>query len=183
MKLPQLKLPFFKKPKPPFQLNRKQTYWVIGGLAILAILAIAIGLKCQTSKQIKTANLNASAQPETPAAATTAATTTPPAAAKKAPVKTPALPYEEAIKKSAGWRIQFDAACQPSITSMTLKTGSAIMLDNRSSAKQIITIGDKKYTVNSFNFLIVSVTASPLPQTLNIACNARYNVARINVQP
>lgn len=169
------------------KLTQKQLYLIIGGLAVLAILAVVISLKCQCPASPEPANLNASAsEATTTAATTTAATTTPPKTSTKTPAKPPAKPaltYEEAIKKYAGWRIQFDAACQPSITSMTLKTGSAIMLDNRSAAKQTITIGAKKYTVNFFNFLIVSVTASPLPQTLSVACNGRYNVARINVQP
>lgn len=168
------------------KLTQKQLYLIIGGLAVLAILAVVIGLKCQAPASPEPANLNASAQPEAPVATTTAATTTPAKTSTKTPAKTPAksaLTYEEAIKKYGGWRIQFDSACQPSITSMTLKNKSVIMLDNRSTAKQTITIGEKKYTVNPLNFLIVSVTASPLPQTLSIACDSRYNVAQIYVQP
>ena len=95
----------------------------------------------------------------------------------------PELSYaNEFVKYKDGRLVQFTSECQVSRPSMVIVSGSSIMLDNRSNAEQVITLGDKKYTLPAYDFEILTLTAPVVPTTYFVSCNDRKNVATLIVE-
>ena len=118
-------------------------------------------------------------------APTTSPTVTASSVVSKKPVATTgsiSIAYADAIKKYAGTRIQFDAQCQASPNQITIKKGTAIMLDNRSGDARTISVGSVKYSLAGYGFRILTPTSPTLPATLVIDCGSAQNVGRINIQ-
>lgn len=91
------------------------------------------------------------------------------------------LSYANALIQYADRRIQINDACQASPTSMTFKTNTNIMIDNRSAQTKIVKIGTS-YTVKGYGFKIINLTATTPPLTLLMDCGAQQNVATILIQ-
>lgn len=92
------------------------------------------------------------------------------------------LTYADALKKYSATRIQFDTACQAHPTSMVIKKGTAVMLDNRSPKATTITVGTTKYATIPYGFRIIWPTAASYPVTFLIDCGASQNVATLLIQ-
>lgn len=92
------------------------------------------------------------------------------------------LTYADALKKYSATRIQFDTTCQAHPSSMVIKKGTAIMLDNRSAKATTISVGSVKYSLAAYGFRIMVPTAKTLPSTLLIDCGAAQNVATLLIE-
>lgn len=103
----------------------------------------------------------------------------------KAPVgsATPVLSYDEALAQYADKRIQFDRVCQATPNTPTYKTGTRIMLDNRSAESRTIRVGTlRTVTIPAWGFTTLELTAKNLPETFDVDCGIGENVATIIVQ-
>ncbi len=115
--------------------------------------------------------------------ASSVVSTAPVASKKPAPTTSSvSIAYADAVKKYAGTRLQFDAQCQASPNQITIKKGTAIMLDNRSGDARTVSVGSVKYSLAGYGFRILTPTSPTLPATLLIDCGSAKNVGRINIQ-
>ena len=108
------------------------------------------------------------------------------ASPSESPTASPAisrtLSYADALKKYSATRIQFDTACQASPTSMVIKKGSAVMLDNRAGVARTVTIGTTKYSLVKYGFRIAWPISAKYPVTFTINCGTQQNVATLLIQ-
>ena len=95
--------------------------------------------------------------------------------------KVPSISYADALIKYKDARIQIDDSCQAFPNTVTYKTGTSIMIDNRSSASHTLRIGSL-YAVKPYNFKIIKLTSSTLPMTYLVDCDGAQNVATILLQ-
>lgn len=100
---------------------------------------------------------------------------------------TAALPapmsYQDALTKYANARIQFTPTCQATPSQATWKTGTNIMLDNRSANMRTVHLGSLgDITIKPWGFKIVRFTSAMLPNVITIDCDASQNVAQITIQ-
>lgn len=104
---------------------------------------------------------------------------------KKKPAATiwPELSYsEEFAKYRDGRLVQFNNDCQVFPSSMVIKNGASVMLDNRSKVQQVITLGENKYTLAPYDFEIMTIKAPAIPTTYFVDCNEKQNVTTIIVE-
>ncbi len=107
----------------------------------------------------------------------------------KRPAVVPAQPatvvlsYDEALAQYADKRIQFDRVCQATPNTPTYKTGTRIMLDNRSAESRTIRIGTlRTVTIPAWGFTTLELSSKNLPEMLDVDCGTGENVATIIVQ-
>lgn len=110
--------------------------------------------------------------------------------AAKAPVKPkasaapagPAKSYTELVKEHTATRIQFDQYCQAIPTRITFKSGSSVMLDNRSGDARYVKVGDESYYLAGYGYKIITMSASPLPKEIWLSCGSAVNVGKVLLQ-
>ncbi len=153
----------------------KNSKIIIG--AVVAVVIIIVLVMVSDESSAPTASPEASASVSaTPVAS---ATPTPRSGATTAP-KT--LTYQEALNKYSGTRIQFDARCQAIPNQLVVKTGTAVMLDNRSGDARSFSVGTVKYTLPGYGFRIITASSTTFPKTLVIDCGSAQNVGQILIQ-
>ena len=96
--------------------------------------------------------------------------------------KSSSLSYTSAVGKYKDARIQFDIACQAVPTQATWKSGTEIMLDNRSPRDRVIKVGASIYNLKARGFKVIRLSSSTLPATMLVDCDQSQNVATILVQ-
>lgn len=89
-----------------------------------------------------------------------------------------ALTYSQALKQYQGKTVQFDATCQANPDRQVFKTGTSIMLDNRSNVSRSVKLGST-YTLGAYGFRIVKLNTLG---TFNVDCGTSQNVATITVE-
>ncbi len=93
------------------------------------------------------------------------------------------ISYTEAIMKyNDGHLIQFAENCQSNPYRMVIANGSELMLDNRSSNKEIISIGNTKYNLSPYGFRIIKLNELNVPATNLIDCTISKNVNTLIVE-
>jgi len=102
-----------------------------------------------------------------------------PATKETAPA--PKMTYAEALVRYKEFRLQFDTECRAVPNNVTYKSGTEIMIDNRSAANRKFVLGST-FTVAPYDFKIVKVASNVLPYTYLVDCGDRQNVATILVQ-
>ncbi len=111
--------------------------------------------------------------------------------AAKAPVKKPgttAVPagsaksYTELVKEYGGNRIQFDQYCQAVPTDTTFKSGSSVMLDNRSGDARYVKVGDESHYLSGYGYKLITISSSSLPKEIWLSCGSAVNVGKILLQ-
>ena len=90
--------------------------------------------------------------------------------------------YTDAVKQYANQRIQFDMYCQAKPVNATYKSGTGIMLDNRSGDARIIAVGGVQYHLAGYGWTIIVPQPRTLPATLAVDCGAARNVSAILIQ-
>src|SRR3989344_1502768 len=98
------------------------------------------------------------------------------------PVATSALSYSQLVAQYGSNRIQFNQDCQAVPSSMVLKTGTSILLDNRSNKAQTIGIDGKNYALVPYGYRVVTLSSTSLPKALGVSCNNAVNTGTINLQ-
>lgn len=95
------------------------------------------------------------------------------------------LSYNDAMAQYRNVRLQF-SNCSGSPSSIVIKSGTPLMLDNRSENEVSITLDNNVYKIGGFGFRIVTVSNPSLPHTIDVACqmgeNIRYRTAKVLVQ-
>lgn len=93
------------------------------------------------------------------------------------------ISYTEAFMKyNNGRLIQFAENCQSHPNRMVIATGSELMLDNRSENKEVISLGDAKYTLDPYGFKIIKLNPDQIPTTYLIDCAISQNVNTLIVE-
>mgnify|MGYP001594993635 CR=1 FL=1 len=95
--------------------------------------------------------------------------------------KVPTISYADALVKYRDARIQFDEECLAYPNNVTYKNGTSIMIDNRAGVVRTMKVG-LPYTVKAYDFKIIKLFSTKLPETLLIDCDSFENVATILVQ-
>lgn len=105
-----------------------------------------------------------------------------PAAKKSTDTAAPLGDYTTLVKQYEGRRIQFDDRCQPVPLSPTYKSGTSIMLDNRSSQARVVKVGDTSYSLSGFGYRIITLTSTSLPKEYAVSCGSAGKVGQILLQ-
>ena len=95
--------------------------------------------------------------------------------------------YDQTLAAYADRRIQFNEKCQGIPGQIVLKTGTKIMLDNRSKYVQTINLDGTKVVLPAYSWQIVTITTkNQLPYNYGIDCKSdggsTENGAMINLQ-
>ncbi len=120
---------------------------------------------------------------------TVATTTTTATAPKKTTTPVASQPvtmsYQKALENyKDNLRIQLSGTsfCQASPNNVMYKSGTSIMIDNRSAQTRNIKIGSASYTIEGYGFKIVKLSSATLPTTLLMDCGTQQNIAKILLQ-
>jgi len=98
-------------------------------------------------------------------------------------VKLNGISYTEAyMKYNDGHIIQFSDNCQSSPYRIVLKNGSELMLDNRSTKKEIVSIGDARYNLGAYGFKVIRLKEVKTPSTNLIDCTTSQNVNTLIIE-
>jgi hypothetical protein len=159
--------------------NKKED--VIFVSVLLALLIVFVLFKVLKSKDVEELVVDAPAVESS----TTEDQAQKPAVVKKAKKTTiwPERSYSEEFNKYRDGRlVQFGTNCEASPATMAIPNGSSVMLDNRSSVKQVISIRNDKYTLAPYDFEIFTIKEAQTPNTYLLSCNDRPNVATLLVE-
>lgn len=107
-----------------------------------------------------------------------------PAASKtaKKPAASQLFTYEETVERYVNQRMQFDANCLANPTSVTFKSGTQVMFDNRTNEKRTISLDGTGYIIGPYGYIILPLSSKTLPHTVQVDCGAQKNVAQILLQ-
>lgn len=95
----------------------------------------------------------------------------------------PRLSYDDALVVYQDSRIQFGETCAASkFINSTVKNGTTLMIDNRSKDSKTFTVGSVAHFVPAYDYTLVTLNYSNLPQTVYIDCGTQQNSATILVQ-
>jgi len=162
-------------------LNQRQKAILTLGIALIAIVILSVVLSLNKPSSAPSPQPVSTTSTSTP---TTTATTTTRPGSTSGPKG--AFAYQDAVKKYEGKRIQFDN-CTSLLGTYTFKSGTVVMLDGRSPDPQVIAIGTKSYTLNGFDYKIVTLPIVKKPLTIYVDCEMleqpQYNIATIKMQP
>ncbi len=145
-------------------------YVVIAVAAVVIVVALVKGPR----------SYQPSATPTPTPSAT--ATATPKVGASKTPVSTAPGTYADAVSAYANRRIQFDQYCQATPSSLAIKKGLAVMLDNRSGDARTFAVGGVYFTLPGYGWKIYVPPVTTTPTTLYIDCGSSRNVGTLIVQ-
>ena len=147
---------------------------IVGLLVVIALVSMLRHKKAEAPMQAPSVIVN---MPETKASPVVAHM-------KKTPSDmTEHMSYAEAFAMySHGNIIQFDDACQSHPMSLFMTNGSKVMLDNRSTHSETITLGDTSYSMKPFDFKIVTIRIPHVPTTYTIDCKTAQNVTTLTIE-
>jgi len=151
-------------------------------VAIVGLGAYLLGSQLQPDQPAAT-----TAQNEQPAA--TAETAEEPAGfgpeVKRQYTSAPVYTYEQALNDFRDRRIQLEN-CVADPSTVTYKTGTKVMFDNRSSEPTEIKLDGRPVRLWGYEFRIVTLSSRSLPHTIDVDCEwlgePSYNIARILLQ-
>ena len=95
---------------------------------------------------------------------------------------TASVTYTNLVKTYTNKRIQFDINCQAIPNNVTYKSGTTIMLDNRSGDARTISVGSTKYQLAGYGYAIITLYSKTLPKDLYLNCGSAVNVGKILLQ-
>lgn len=90
--------------------------------------------------------------------------------------------YEETVERYINQRIQFDANCLANPTSVTFKSGTQVMFDNRGGVARVVSLDGTGYLIGSYGYVILPLSSQALPHTIKVDCGPQKNVAQILLQ-
>lgn len=148
---------------------------------IVAIIIIAIGAWWMKGGSVPGVPLyDATATPSSAAQASKS----PVAIAKKTatPAPTQTSTYTQLVTQFGSNRIQFDANCRATPSTVSFKNGTQILLDNRANQSRTISVGGTNYYLGAYGYQVITLSSSTLPKKLDVSCNNQINAATINLQ-
>ena len=160
----------------------KSTYTipvVIAGLVLLALAGVAF------SRMAAVPVAEVASGTPTSTATTTAPVVRPKLKSKNVSRLEPKLTYDAAMDQYRDRRFQFDN-CAVTPPRQTYKSGSRVMLDNRSPDGAEIRLDGAAHRLYGYEFKIITLTSAKLPHTVQVDCSTNdtpaYNVAQILLQ-
>lgn len=162
-------------------MNNKFLGWVFGILVIALVVVLVI--RSQNNNTFRVGNDSSYVEDDALESTedTSAGSVTVPATSGVAPVT---MSYQTALSTYATRRIQFDTTCQATPNAATWKTGTNIMLDNRSPEPRTIHLGSiGDISIKGYGFKIVTLSLTGLTtNAVAVDCGAKQSVAIITVQ-
>lgn len=157
-------------------VNKKAV--MIGGGIVGAIVLISLGVFFFRSKPAPALEVIVAPEPVVEPVVTKPVRRATRVSAKAAP----RLSYTEAVRVYGGRRIQFSEICAATPMVSTYKTGTTLMLDNRSNKVRTFKVRDTVYTVPAYDYALAKVESTTTPEKVLIDCDASQNVATVLVQ-
>lgn len=154
-------------------MKEKNTMWIVLGLVVVAIIIFFVVRANKTDTMVGDTDTSL----ETPVDATEDLTE----GSVNAGVSASALTYQQALVTYKDKRIQVQPSCQVIPNNVTYKTGTTIMIDNRSAVAHTMKIGST-FTVKAWGFKIIKLAPTTVPTTYLVDCDGSQNVATILVQ-
>lgn len=163
-------------------MKKQKKYLIALVLVAGAIAYWAVGQEDGAVKMLVD-NLNLQGSPEISQSAPTPTSSgmAPRATAVGAQVTPFNSAYTVLVQEYADRRIQFGAACQATPTNSSFRSGTKIMLDNRSGDARVISVGGTKYNFPGYGYLLITLSSKTLPKTLSLNCGAAVNVGTITL--
>jgi len=90
--------------------------------------------------------------------------------------------YSALVNQYGDKRVQFDEGCQMRPSDVSFKSGTAVMLDNRSPSQRTIKVGNQSYYFQPYGYKILTLSSAALPASLKISCDATPDVGNILLQ-
>lgn len=90
--------------------------------------------------------------------------------------------YSQLVNQYEGRRIQFDQNCQINPTTVTFKTGTMVMFDNRSATTKTLVIGGQIHVFPPYGYKLLTLNSQIIPVTLTISCDSIPNIGSILLQ-
>ena len=95
------------------------------------------------------------------------------------------LSYQQALEQYRNYRIQLQD-CIATPHQVTYKTGTKVMLDNRSVEPTQVWLDGQPIRLWGYEFKIVTLTSKSFPHTIDVDCEwldqPAYNIARVLIQ-
>lgn len=142
------------------------------------VVVIALGLFLQMRARNKTVEIDLTPLPESEVSAPVVSK---PKAQKPAPVVVPtdSRSYAELILAYKGKTLQFGDACQMPISSYVYKTGTEVLLDNRTNVPVAIKLAGMSYDLSAYGYKVVTLSTEG---KFMVSCGDNQNVATVTIQ-
>lgn len=95
--------------------------------------------------------------------------------------KKPTISYEDALAKYSNTLLYIDEGCKVSPANLTVKNNTDIMIDNRTSAIQVVKVG-MMFPIKANSFKLVKLSSATLPATWLMDCGKMTKVASILIE-
>lgn len=162
---------------------KKEYYYVAGAIIVVAVLAGVFMMKDSEDVVVDSENTTSTSQNSTSTSSEPASTATKVVHSKPVAADPRAgFTYTQAVQVFEGRRIQFDAACQAVPYNTTYTNGVTLMLDNRAAKSTTLAINGETHQIPGYDFKIITLRYSDLPQKVLIDCGTSRNVATILIQ-
>ncbi|MDB4939611.1 MAG: hypothetical protein JWO40_36 [Candidatus Doudnabacteria bacterium] len=149
-------------------------------MIIMGSLVLLLAAGCSKSND-NTNTYSSSDNTSTPVdTSTTTPPVTPPPVVKVTP-PAPTAGYTQALKTYGTNRIAFDEYCTAKPNAVVFKSGTKVMIDNRSNDQRKITVGTIALNVKPFDFQIVTIPTVKAITTITGDCADLQNVVTITV--
>ncbi len=168
-----------EKIKNIIQTNKKNILIAIGFIVVIIICVIAFS----KHKPRPVAPVAPVTTDETVLDGNTPETNVKPVKKATAGVSAVSISYEQALVTYKDSRIQLGStdACAATPRTSTFKNGTTIMVDNRGPVVRTVKVGST-YTINAYDFKLITLSSTNLPETVYVDCNNQQNVATILIQ-
>ena len=94
---------------------------------------------------------------------------------------TSGMSYTQLVQKYATARIQVKESCQVTPVMASFKSGTSVLLDNRSNSAKTVTISGASYSLAPYGYQVVTLSSPTLPATLTVNCGSSVNVGTIRL--
>ena len=152
----------------------KKLAWILVGVAGVAVLVMWGNPDKEVPSPLSFLNGDETSPSPTPSA-TPKKVATPKPAAQSAATSSNTTDYTRLATDfiKVGGLIQFNDRCQPTPGQLTIKAGSQVMLDNRSTVAKTIKLDTVSYSLPAFTYRIITPTTNrSLPYNLTLDCQS-----------
>lgn len=159
--------------------DSKNVTWLIAGIVAVLVIVIIVLVVRSPKKEASEVVI------ETPSQDALVTPNKAPVYYTPAPTQVALAPkpsYDEAVRAYGDHRVQFGENCLATPARASFKSGSNIMLDNRSNETKVFVVGGVSYTVAARDFVGIQLPVVGESQDIMIDCGSMENVATLVVQ-
>ena len=92
------------------------------------------------------------------------------------------MTYAQALNAYANSRMQFDSSCFANPTSLHIRNGMNVLLDNRAPNAISVKVDGVAYSLGGYGFKVIMLSHKNLPYTAGVDCGGGVNTAQILLQ-